>query len=323
MSIFNHSEVTPRIEVIFNFVYNNEHVKKVSVREKQLVKNLVYVQNGEEKTVSGVVDVINFISKAATSNSNGCIHDEDTIFDKYVSVTNLIIDCSDKYSCNVVSVPSKSIIDIESVEDIIPNVVRVGDEAYTDFAEALTSVESGSTIILTETVQCEEKLTISEGKEVVINLNGNKLLVPSVENNYGMIVKGDLTFDGAGDVVTGFYGIGVPAKGKLTIDSGSFKCTENGDYLIGSWGETIINGGEFHGNYCCVNGFEGTVIINGGNFVAESAVNDPEWGWTVILGNVKVTGGTFNHPVAERYCAEGYVPKSNNNGTYTVEKVSE
>ena len=236
-------------------------------------------------------------------------------------MTNIIVDCSDKYECNVVSIPSKFIVDIGSVEDIVPDLVSIDGVKYDNFTDAVSSAADGSVIKLIHTIQCEEKITIESEKDITINLNGNKLLIPTVDNNYGMIVKGNLTFDGEGDIVTGFYGIGVPAKGKLTINNGSFRCTENGDYLIGSWGETIINGGDFKGNYCCINGFDGSVVINGGNFVAENAVEDPVWGWTVILGNVTVTGGTFNYPVSERYCAEGYAPKANQDGTYTVEKI--
>ena len=36
------------------------------------------------------------------------------------------------------------------------------------------------------------------------------------------------------------------------------------------------------------------------------------------IGKGFITGGTFNAPVAEEYCAEGYIPVDNGNGTYGV-----
>lgn len=295
--------------------------KTINIKEGQLVKNLTYLDNGVEKTITGVIRVINFVSKQGLSAKDACIHDDISVFNKYVTVTTLTVDCSDKYVCNVVSVPCVYIRDIESVEDITDNQAVVDGVEYATFTEAIASVKDGSVIKMNEDFQSEEKLSLGDGKSITIDLNGHRMFAPEVENNYSYIIKGDVTFDGAGEVYHGGkFGLGVQPDKKLTINDGIF--TSTGDYLIGSWGETVINGGTFKGKYCCINGFAGEVIINGGNFIAEEAENDPEWGWTVILGNVKVTGGTFNHPVHERYCTEGYVPKANEDGTYTVEKVS-
>ena len=38
----------------------------------------------------------------------------------------------------------------------------------------------------------------------------------------------------------------------------------------------------------------------------------------ISVKNVSVSGGSFNHKVQQDYCAIGFVPKDNNNGTYTV-----
>ena len=129
-----------------------------------------------------------------------------------------------------------------------------------------------------------------------------------------MIIKNNITLTGEGNVTVGEFGIGVQPIARLTINGGTYKAA-NESYLIGSWGETIINGGNFDSDYCCVNGFQGTVIINNGNF---NCIDEE----TIILGNVKVSGGIFNHPVQEQYCAEGYAPKANEDGTYTVEKIA-
>ena len=41
----------------------------------------------------------------------------------------------------------------------------------------------------------------------------------------------------------------------------------------------------------------------------------------ISVNNVSVSGGTFNHAVPEDYCAEGYVPAENGDGTFGVKKV--
>lgn len=63
--------------------------------------------------------------------------------------------------------------------------------------------------------------------------------------------------------------------------------------------------------------------ITGGTFISTNAQpigsysygdsNDPIAGF--------VSGGTFSSPVPADYCAEGYTPKDNGNGTYTVESI--
>ncbi len=322
MSTLKKLQVRPRLEVTFNFEATDGYVKTVTVKEGQLVKDVVYVQNGEEKTVSGLLEVIHFISKQGISHTEKCVHDDVSIFGKFISITTLIIDCSEKYECNVVAVPAIYIKDIGSVEDIITEAVSVNGVEYATFTDALTAAEDGDTLTLSSDFQSDDILILGDGKSITINLNGHKMYAPYIEDNYSYIIKGDVTFDGEGKVYHGGeFGFGVQHDKKLTINSGIF--TSMGTYLIGSWGETIINGGSFFGKYCCVNGFDGNVVINGGNFIAEEADNDPDFGWTVISGNVTVTGGTFNFPVHERYCADGYIPKKNIDGTYTVEKVEE
>jgi hypothetical protein len=323
MSKLKSCTITPCVNVTFNFEYENGYVKTVTLKEGQFVKNLVYTVNGIEKVITGIVRVINFISKQGISTNDGCIHDDTPVFGKYVSITTLNVDCSSQYKCEVVSVPTIFIKDIESVEDVVVNTAKVNGVEYANLVDALAAVKDGDVIELADDFQSKEKVVLgADDIAVTLDLNDHRLFIPEVENNYGCIIKGDVTVTGAGKFVNGgLYGIGVPASAKLTINGGTFTCSS--DYLIGTWGETVINGGEFISNYCCVNGFDnGKVIINGGKFIANAADNDPDWGWSVVLGNVAITGGTFNFPIHEKYCSEGYRPKANSDGTYTVEKVN-
>jgi len=207
------------------------------------------------------------------------------------------------------------VIDVEREEVAVEEKVVINGQEFASFVEALEAIKDGDVVEVSGDVVFEEKVTLD--KQVTINLSSDSsLVIPTVENNYGMVVKGDVTINGDGYAKTGDFGIGVPPVGKLTINGGEYK-TE-GTYLIGSWGEVVINGGTFESPYCCANAFNGgKVFINGGNFVCPD-------GNTMILGEdansvMRVSGGTFNHPVKEKYCAEGYVPKDNGDGTYTVE----
>ena len=206
---------------------------------------------------------------------------------------------------------------VEKEEVIVPLTVTVGGVEYATVSEALAAAKDGDVVAISGDVVFEEKVTLD--KKVTIDLASDaSLVIPTVENNYGMIVKGDVTIEGDGSATTGEFGIGVPAVGKLTINGGDYKT--DGTYLIGAWGEVTINGGNFESPYCCANAFNGgKVYITGGNFVCPD-------GETMILGEdaksvMRVSGGIFNHPVKEKYCAEGYAPKANADGTYTVEAI--
>ena len=121
--------------------------------------------------------------------------------------------------------------------------------------------------------------------------------------------------------------------------AGGLYTVKNDDY-----GVMVINGGIF------TNGTEGAgavlnwnnLTIHNGTFTGTSAVrtlksgtNDYESGRTYIYDgtfngkidtlagygeniDVNISGGSFSQPVKEEYCADGFIPKDNGNGTYGV-----
>ncbi len=186
-------------------------------------------------------------------------------------------------------------------------VAKVGTQRFETLEEAIEAVGNRGTITLLSKYTIEDTEVWDLGKRVT-------LYVPAVEDNYGLIVKGDLTIKSGTYVVEGMYGIGV--TGKLTIDGGTFEVEENNDYLIGSWGTTVINGGEFVGQYNCVNGFAGSLTITGGTFETADKDATGEWDSYDVLaedGVATITGGTFSKSVAE------YVPETHtevNRGSY-------
>ena len=177
-------------------------------------------------------------------------------------------------------------------------VATIGHAKFESLEEALEIAEAGDIIVLQTGVAVEG--------DAEWNLDGITLRIANTEN-YGLIVRGNLTINGGTFKAAGLYGIGVTATGTLTINDGSFSVAGDSDYLIGSWGTTVINGGTFAGQYNCVNGFAGTVTINGGTFATDDYDYSGSYESEDVVGkgNVSILGGTFSKDPAE-YLAEGY-----------------
>lgn len=176
-------------------------------------------------------------------------------------------------------------------------VAEVGGTKYETLSGAISAAGTNSaTITLLDNVNLDGKLSFPKDSNIVLDLNGKNLTVPTVENNYGIVVGGNLTIKGKGIVTLGMYGIGVQPSGNLTIENGTYKCL-SGDYLLGCWGTATIKGGLFDGNYCVANAFDnGKINILDGTFYSKEP--------TIILGGVTVYGGAFNQNV-EKFLAEG------------------
>lgn len=95
------------------------------------VENLRYVENGEIKTVTGVVDA--FTYRARSSNINSGKNAKDT-FGRDVQVMNIILDASEQYNSNVLTIPVREIVEDEGVE----NVVKVDNVASAKLEITLT-----------------------------------------------------------------------------------------------------------------------------------------------------------------------------------------
>ena len=192
------------------------------------------------------------------------------------------------------------------------NVAQIGSTGYETLSEAITAAGSTqTTITLIDNIDLSGKLAFPKGSNIVLDLNGKSLDVPTVENNYGIVVGGNLQIKGSGTVSLGMYGIGVQPSGNLTIESGTYKCL-SGDYLIGSWGNVTIKGGLFDGNYCIANGFDGgKVEILDGTFYSKEP--------TIVLGGTTVYSGAFNQDVSD-YLADG-IEMNLYNGVYFAGKV--
>ncbi|MBD9252859.1 S-layer homology domain-containing protein [bacterium] len=146
-------------------------------------------------------------------------------------------------------------------------------------------------------------------------------------------------------------------NGNITVNGGILESTA--DYAIyhPHTGTTTINGGTVYGAAGGVSLNRGKLVVNGGTITSKGTGTTGDWGDgtgkqdaaainvnakyeetsveikggtitaekdAILLtngknGTIAVSGGTFSSKVLPEYCADGFVPKNNGNGTYGVE----
>lgn len=146
---------------------------------------------------------------------------------------------------------------------------------------------------------------------------------------------GTLTIE-SGDYKDGMNVVKSEEGSTLTINGGKFTGTYakgwsyNG--VILSAGTTIITDGEFIQKATTpaksypsvilamqVEGYTSTITITGGKFTNEKSDGKIFYGWgKATSDNFEVSGGTFNKSISDGYCADGFIPTKNADGTYGV-----
>lgn len=164
----------------------------------------------------------------------------------------------------------------------------------------LECLANGGTCTLTADVELDERLVVSTGKTVVLDLNGKTLDLTHERDNYSALIQGNLTVKGNGTFnITNYLGFGV--TGTLTIENGTFN-HEEGTYLIGNWGTTTIKNGAFNGGYNVLNAFSGTGVVENGTFSTKPEADvegGKEYYWGILFdeangAKLEVQKGTFN-----------------------------
>ena len=154
----------------------------------------------------------------------------------------------------------------------------------------------------------------------------------SMIDNWGTLTITSGTYTGGLNVVKSEEG------STLTINGGKFELNYavNNKYngVILSAGTTMITGGEFIQNATTprwghpqvvlamqVDGYISKIEITGGTFTNNKS------GESIFHGsgkanssNFEVSGGTFKHAIPDSYCADGFIPTKNADGTYGVQK---
>lgn len=154
----------------------------------------------------------------------------------------------------------------------------------------------------------------------------------SMIDNWGTLTITSGTYTGGLNVVKS------EEDSVLTINGGKFTLDYSTDGYTGvifAYGDTTITGGEFIQSLTTcgrwkhpqviltgvVEGHVATTKVTGGSFT--NAHSDEGIFRGVSKGtsdNFEVSGGTFNKSVSEEYCANGFIPTRNADGTYGVKE---
>ncbi len=155
----------------------------------------------------------------------------------------------------------------------------------------------------------------------------------SMIDNYGTLTITSGTYNGGLDTVKN------EPSAKLTITGGTFTLTKGTSKgftgVVFNYGELTISGGEFiqsdksdpYGQAQVIHTDKSgsaapSTVITGGTF---KNLCTRSTAWTVratnaAAGATKVSGGAFNKSISEAYCAEGFIPTKNSDGTYGVKE---
>ena len=154
------------------------------------------------------------------------------------------------------------------------------------------------------------------------------------KRTYAIVSSGAITINPAKDddvIVAGAHGGLAVDSGTATVTGGRFSSTEYYGLYVSNDGtgtaakaQVTVSGGEFTGNTQSVHigsdvntPVDSVIAISGGTFhgtiFAENKVTED--------GGISVSGGSFENPVPEAYCADGYIPNAEQDsetGMYTV-----
>lgn len=206
---------------------------------------------------------------------------------------------------------------------------NAGKATLTIAGDATATVKSGSVVGGTSfyTIQNNGTATLEDVTATAGN-TGSAMI-----DNYGTLTVASGTYTGGLDTVKN------EPNAKLTITGGAFTLTKGTSKgftgVVFNYGDLTISGGEFiqsdksapYGQAQVVHTDKSgnaapSTVISGGTF---KNLCTRSTAWTVratnaAAGATKVSGGTFNKSISEGYCADGFIPTKNADGTYGVKE---
>ena len=208
----------------------------------------------------------------------------------------------------------------------------------TNAGKATISVTGGTVTVKNGTViggTSYYNIEVTKGSNANLTLEG----VTATAGNDGssMIDNwGTLTIE-SGDYKGGLNVVKSEEGSKLTITGGEFTLNyaPSSGYtaVILVYGDTTITGGEFTqtatpkwGNpqvvmTGVVEGYTAITRITGGTFTNKKSGDNIFHGLgKATSDNFEVSGGTFNKSISDGYCADGFIPTKNADGTYGVKE---
>ena len=153
----------------------------------------------------------------------------------------------------------------------------------------------------------------------------------SMIDNWGTLTISSGTYTGGLNVVKS------EEDSKLTINGGKFTLDYSTEYtgVVFAYGDTTITGGEFIQSVTTCGRWDHPQVILTGVVEGHTAITrvtggsftNARSGEGIFRGvgkgtsdNFEVSGGTFNKSVSEEYCANGFIPTKNADGTYGVKE---
>ncbi len=197
---------------------------------------------------------------------------------------------------------------------------------------AVVTVKNGSIVGTANsyyTIQNNGTATF-EGITAIAGNTGSSML-----DNFGTLTIKSGTYTGGLDVVKNEPGAALSISGgTFTLEKGTSKGFTG---VIFNYGKLEISGGTFiQGAKSAPYGMAQVIhtdksgssspstVITGGTF-KNLCTNSTAWTVRVTnaaAGSTKVSGGSFNKKISDGYCADGYIPTKNTDGTYGVKEGS-
>ena len=209
---------------------------------------------------------------------------------------------------------------------------NAGKATLTIAKDATATVKNGNVIGGTSfyTIQNNGTATLEDVTATAGN-NGSSMI-----DNYGVLTISSGAYTGGLDTVKN------EPNAKLTITGGTFTLTKGTSKgftgVVFNYGDLTISGGEFiqgdknapYGQAQVIHTDKSgsaapSTVITGGTF--KNLCTGYTTAWTVratnaAAGATKVSGGAFNKKVYDSYCADGFIPTKNADGTYGVKEGS-
>lgn len=149
----------------------------------------------------------------------------------------------------------------------------------------------------------------------------------SMLDNWGTLTIKSGTYTGGLNTVKSEEGSTLNISGGKFVSDYAPKYNVTGTILV--YGATTISGGEFIQNSAStaartivtgvVEGYSSKTYVTGGTFTCKGGAIFHPMG-KATYDNFEVSGGTFNKSISEGYCANGFIPTKNADGTYGVKE---
>lgn len=185
--------------------------------------------------------------------------------------------------------------------------------------EVIVNVENGTEISGTHGVHFAQSANQYTSKSAVLTLNVNGGTITGVETGVYATCAGSSYKNTSANInITDGTVSRVKVETQTALTNNSpVKVTVSGGIITGdlySTGADVItvSAGTVKGDVTS----NGTLTITGGTF--EGTLSNGAY----ENGTITISGGTFSSAVKEEYCADGYVPKDNGDGTYGVTKAT-